>query len=99
MRRRRATGGWYCTECGWTTLRLPGGAIHCGACGKLGLRGFHRHYPYRIRCAVEGCSWQGWDDGGVNNDIGEHMRREHAELATAGRCVQCGVVGCTCGGR
>jgi hypothetical protein len=71
--------GWYCSKCG-ALYSSPGtGVITCQKCGGLGLRGFHRP-PRRIGCAE--CDWQGWDDGGINDDLGRHHRQKHAE-ATA----------------
>lgn len=72
---RPARFGFYCTECG-ATYQTPGaGIITCHRCGHLGLRGFERP-PIRVTCP-KGCDWQGWDDGGVNDDLGRHLRREH----------------------
>jgi DNA-directed RNA polymerase subunit RPC12/RpoP len=70
-------GGWYCSGCG-ALYSSPGyGYIVCQKCGHSGLRGFSKR-PVRVRCEVEGCEFTGWDDGGVNDDLGMHRRREHA---------------------
>ncbi len=82
------SGGWYCTNCGtlYRTLcprsrtgrspRPGSGIISCPRCGHLGLRGYERT-PRRVFCPVEDCDFTGWDDGGVNDDLGRHERREH----------------------
>lgn len=73
---RRRQSGWYCTTCG-ALYSTPGvGLITCQRCGTLGLRGFRR-IPRRVGCPEPGCKFQGWDDGGVNDDLGQHRRREH----------------------
>ena len=38
-------GGWYCTECGWITRKLPVGLVTCERCGYLGLVGFDGKEP------------------------------------------------------
>lgn len=78
MARRRSvdTGGYYCPECG-TVQPLGEGFITCRRCGHIGLRGFDR-LPRRVRCPEPDCDFQGWNDGGVNDDLGRHRRREHA---------------------
>jgi hypothetical protein len=69
------SGGWYCSKCGALYSSPGAGLITCQTCGGLGLRGFARR-PRRVECAD--CRWQGWDDGGVNDDLGRHRRREHS---------------------
>jgi DNA-directed RNA polymerase subunit RPC12/RpoP len=69
--------GYYCSACGAITHRLPAGMVTCHQCGHLGLRGYDRR-PRRVSCPVDGCNWIGWDDGGVNDDLGAHTRRDHA---------------------
>jgi len=69
------SGGWYCTECGARYGTLGSGRITCQRCGKLGLRGYDRT-PFRVTCA-EHPDWRGWDDGGVNDDLALHQRRQH----------------------
>lgn len=81
--RSRFAGGWYCTECGATYATPGSGLISCQRCGAIGLRGFRR-YPRRIQCPISGCGFRGWDDGGVNDDLGEHARREHAREESRG---------------
>lgn len=68
-------GGWYCTDCGARYSRPGAGIIYCQRCGKLGLRGYDR-VPKRVTCP-HGCGIVGWDDGDVNDDLGNHLRREH----------------------
>lgn len=76
MARRSVDRGWYCTGCG-ALYRTPGyGLINCQRCGHLGLRGFDR-LPCRVTCPVVGCDFKGWDDGGVNDDLGRHRRKAH----------------------
>ena len=71
-------GGYYCTNCG-CCFRTPGsGVIACGQCGHLGLRGYRRQ-PRRIRCPYGDCDWSGWDDGGINDDLGRHVRRHERD--------------------
>jgi hypothetical protein len=76
---RRSAGGWYCTDCGSCFSNPGSGLISCSVCGKLGLRGFHGRRPRRVNCPVEGCSFEGWDDGGINDDLGYHQRTSHKE--------------------
>lgn len=76
------TGGWYCSGCGALYKTLGYGAIHCQVCGKLGLRGFDRK-PQRVTCPVDTCDFTGWDDGGVNDDLPAHLRREHSDRIEA----------------
>ncbi len=72
------SGGYYCTNCG-CCFRTPGsGVIACGQCGHLGLRGYRRQ-PRRIRCPYGDCDWSGWDDGGINDDLGRHVRRHERD--------------------
>lgn len=72
-------GGWYCTECGELYSHPGSGLITCQRCGRLGLRGFARR-PFRVTCPHDGCTWSGWDDGGINRDLDHHLHREHADL-------------------
>lgn len=81
-RRRRSAGGWYCTRCGATYATTGSGFITCQRCGSIGLRGFKR-FPRRVSCDVPGCAFRGWDDGGVNDDLGIHKRIDHR--ATGGQ--------------
>lgn len=74
------TGGFYCSACGATTNTLPDGFVTCGQCGHLGLRGYEKR-PVRVHCTALDCGWTGWDDGGVNDDLDRHLRREHPEAA------------------
>lgn len=74
-------GGFYCTKCGAVTRYLPAGLVTCWGCGGLGLRGYDRT-PRRVSCPHEGCDFEGWDDGGVNDDLGRHHRRVHVAVAT-----------------
>ena len=67
-------GGWYCSNCGAVYSHPGSGFISCQRCGDLGLRGFARQ-PRRVGCAE--CDWHGWDDGGVNDDLGRHQRQQH----------------------
>lgn len=67
---------FYCPECG-AIQSLGVGLINCRDCGSIGLRGFDKR-PRRVRCPEDGCHFQGWDDGGVNDDLGRHRRWEHA---------------------
>lgn len=76
MRRRAIGGGFYCSTCGAIHLSLPGGLVTCRRCGGLGLRGYDRT-PRRLTCPVHP-AWRGWDDGGVNDDLGRHQRDAHA---------------------
>lgn len=73
---RQLKSGWYCTECGALYSNPGSGLITCQRCGHMGLRGFNRP-PKRVTCPEEGCDFAGWDDGGVNDDLGRHLRREH----------------------
>lgn len=77
MKRRVIDRGYYCSQCGMVQP-LGEGLINCRnqSCGSIGLRGYERR-PRRVWCEVDGCRFSGWDDGGVNDDIGRHMRREH----------------------
>lgn len=75
------SGGWYCDNCGALYRTLGGGIIVCQKCGHLGLRGYERR-PRRVAC--RDCEFTGWDDGGVNDDLGRHRRREHATSPAAG---------------
>lgn len=68
-------GGWYCPACGAICAALPSGLVTCSRCGNLGLRGFDRH-PQPVHCG-EHPDWRGWDDGGVNDDLGRHLRQAH----------------------
>lgn len=68
-------GGFYCSACGAVQGLGSGGIISCRNCGHLGLRGYSV-LPRRVRCADPDCDWRGWDDGGVNDDLGRH-EREH----------------------
>lgn len=70
-------GHWYCPGCGALHHRLPEGLVTCNRCGNLGLRGYARP-PVRVHCAEPLCTFTGWDDGGVNDDLGRHARLEHA---------------------
>jgi len=70
--------GWYCPKCGACYRTLGSGLIVCQKCGGAGLRGFDRP-PMPTICPVTGCEWKGWDDGGINDDLGMHRRREHGE--------------------
>jgi ribosomal protein L40E len=72
------SGGFYCPDCGATFIRLPSGVVVCRRCGGLGLRGYDRQ-PRRVSCD-EHPDWRGWDDGGVNDDLGRHRRREHSPV-------------------
>ena len=75
------SGGYYCTECG-ACYSSPGwGLITCGRCGTIGLRGYNKR-PRRVACPVEGCDFRGWDDGGVNDDLGRHNRRDHGSVTS-----------------
>lgn len=78
----RRTQGFYCSDCGALYSKPGSGRITCGRCGASGLRMF-RKIPKRVRCDVESCRFEGWDDGGVNDDLGQHRRRAHAEVARA----------------
>ncbi len=71
--------GHYCPKCGTLHSRLPAGFVTCGRCGALGLRGYDGSRPKRVKCPL-GCSWSGWDDGGVNDDVGRHLRRDHKAM-------------------
>jgi hypothetical protein len=73
------SGGWYCSDCGALYSSPGAGVITCQRCGGLGLRGFASR-PRRVECVEHG--WRGWDDGGINDDLGRHHRQKHAE-ATA----------------
>jgi hypothetical protein len=79
---RVTSSGWYCPDCGTKYWHLPEGFVTCAGCGGIGLRGFEGHLR-PAKCS-EHPSWQGWDDGGVNDDLGAHRRREHA-IAEASR--------------
>lgn len=68
------SGGHYCASCG-LVQSLGSGFINCRGCGHVGLRGFSEP-PKRVYCP-DHIEWSGWDDG-VNDDIGRHMRTEHA---------------------
>lgn len=83
LRKRPQNRVWYCTMCGWATLTLPSGEVRCIKCNGLGLRGSEAR-PIRITCPFERCEWSGWDDGGINNDLGRHLRTDHfgAERST-----------------
>jgi hypothetical protein len=48
----------------------------------MGLRGFERR-PRRVRCPAPDCEFRGWDDGGVNDDLGRHLRHDHDPAAAA----------------
>lgn len=75
------TGGFfYCSSCG-AIQPLGIGLINCRGCGHLGLRGFNKR-PIRVTCSIERCRFIGWDDGGVNDDLGQHMRREHTQVTS-----------------
>lgn len=71
-----ASDDHYCRHCG-RTQALGCGFITCRYCGSLGLREYERR-PRRVICP-RGCGWSGWDDGGVNDDLGRHLRRDHEE--------------------
>jgi hypothetical protein len=73
--------GFYCSACGAMFNRCPEGIVTCARCGHLGLRCFDRPIR-RVSCTVDGCTFTGFDDGGVNDDLGRHRRREHAEEPT-----------------
>lgn len=75
--------GFYCSTCGMVQP-LGEGFITCrnSSCSGIGLRGYDRR-PRRVWCEVVGCRFSGWDDGGVNDDIGRHMRRDHADAAAS----------------
>jgi len=68
-------GGWYCADCGAMPFVLPSGLVTCPHCGGLGLRGYERR-PRRLICD-DHPAWRGWDDGGVNDDLGRHRRQQH----------------------
>lgn len=68
--------GYYCTECGALYAHPGHGVITCGACGALGLRCFYRR-PRRVSCAEPECAFSGWYDGGINDDLPGHLRRDH----------------------
>ena len=73
---RRVQHGWYCSDCGALYRTLGSGHIVCQKCGHSGLRGFRKR-PQRVVCSfiiTAGCPWTGWDDGGVNDDLGQHLR-------------------------
>ena len=70
-------GGWYCSDCGWTTQKLPSGMVTCARCGALGLRGFANARPKRVPCTVEGCGRFVWNDGGVNPIRSQHLWERH----------------------
>ena len=74
---RRIQHGWYCADCGALYAKLGYGAITCQRCGALGLRGFRKR-PRTVVCPHQPCSWMGWDDGGVNDDLGRHVASAHA---------------------
>lgn len=76
LRKRPQNRVWYCTTCGWMTLALPSGEVRCLKCNKLGLRGSEAR-PMEIACPFDGCDWSGWDDGGINDDLGKHLRSCH----------------------
>lgn len=80
-------GGWYCTECGTCHDVLPEGAVRCRVCGGIGLRGYANQRPIRLACGVLGCEWIGWDDGGINDDAGNHLRSTHPEAAVTAKQV------------
>ncbi len=73
---RRVQHGFYCSSCGALYATLGSGLITCQRCGAIGLRGFRKR-PMRVSCAVAGCSFTGWDDGGINNDLPQHLRLAH----------------------
>jgi hypothetical protein len=85
MRARR--GGWYCSGCGTCHDTLPAGFVTCRRCGHLGLRGYCNYGPVGLACGFPGCEWQGWDDGGVNDDAGRHLRLAHPEAWVQARQV------------
>lgn len=78
---RRREQGRYCPDCGALYALLGSGYTTeyttCQKCGRLGLRGFDKR-PIRVGCSVADCDFVGWDDGGVNDDLDRHMRRDHA---------------------
>lgn len=69
-------GGFYCSGCGACFTTAGWGVITCQKCGQLGLRQFTK-MPRSVTCPKAECDWRGWDDGGVNDDLGRHLRREH----------------------
>lgn len=83
----RACGGWYCTHCGARHDVLPAGIVSCRICGSIGLRGYSNQAPVPLACGFPGCEWRGWDDGGVNDDAGNHLRSIHPEAAVSARRV------------
>jgi hypothetical protein len=76
---------FYCADCG-EIQPVGEGFINCRHCGRLGLRGFNRR-PIRVSCPQEGCHWTGWDDGGVNDELPGHLRREHQALPDGDGCL------------
>lgn len=72
-------GGYYCRACGAVHTSLPVGQVNCQLCGSLGLR-VYTELPTRVHCRQPDCGFVGWDDGGVNPDLDNHMRREHPEV-------------------
>ena len=86
MSKRR---GWYCSACGAKYSTPGAGFITCGQCGASGLRGFNGRLR-RVQCFSPGCTFTGWDDGGVNDDLGQHLRLvhlTHGKLLTAARLI------------
>ena len=79
------SGGWYCPDCGARYSTLGHGLITCQRCGNLGLRGYAR-IPRRVNCP-EHPDWRGWDDGGINDDMPRHRRREHAPVQLGGEAA------------
>ena len=73
MTRRAVRSGFYCPGCGALYASLMNGPQNCGRCGNLGLRGYWKRLPKRVRCPEPNCEWKGWDDG-VNDDLGRHKR-------------------------
>lgn len=76
-------GGWYCDDCGVLALGLPSGMVNCRSCGGIGLRGYDNARPRRLTCP-DHPTWRGWDDGGVNDDIGRHRREAHVVVPDGG---------------
>lgn len=80
-------GGYYCSDCGTCHATLPDGIVTCRMCGHLGLRGYWNIMLIGLACGFSGCEWRGWDDGGVNDDAGEHLREAHPEALLTARFV------------
>lgn len=70
--------GFYCSSCGARHGRLPDGLVNCRQCGGIGLRAYAL-VPRRVKCRADGCTFTGWHDGGVNDDMGDHFRNAHTE--------------------